>query len=209
MMSLTRRPRPPDSLAFAPKAPAARRADSAVMMPKFLKELFPNLEKPNFGGEPTPVDVSEPNAALKLAGKGMSLLKPIFDVEAEVQALVLNLGSYDADEVRADIEATARSAPVVVYSYPLSPFSAQALATLRSTGADVREVALGPEWFLLGPRASATRVELRKMYGQGSLPHVFIGGQWIGGLATGADGGLAGVVERDELVPMLRKARAL
>ena len=60
-----------------------------------------------------------------------------------------------------------------------------------------------------GPKASATRVELRKKYGQGSLPHIFIGGEWVGGLSTGAEGGLVGLVERDELVALLRKARAL
>jgi hypothetical protein len=41
------------------------------------------------------------------------------------------------------------------------------------------------------------------------LPHIFIGGEWVGGLSTGADGGLAGLVERDELVDKLRKAKAL
>ena len=35
------------------------------------------------------------------------------------------------------------------------------------------------------------------LYGQGStlwstLPHVFIGGEWVGGLATGAEGGANG-----------------
>ena len=59
-------------------------------------------------------------------------------------------------------------------------------------------------------QGSATRVELRKLYGQGSLPHVFIGGEWVGGYTTGGPaGGLAGLVASGELVPMLRKARAL
>ena len=60
-----------------------------------------------------------------------------------------------------------------------------------------------------GPKGSATRVELRKLYGQGSLPHVFIGGEWVGGLTTGGEGGLAALVARGELVPKLKKARAL
>ena len=64
-------------------------------------------------------------------------------------------------------------------------------------------------WFALGPRGSATRVELRKLYGQGSLPHVFIGKEWVGGLATGANGGLAGLVESGELEFKLRNAKAL
>ena len=80
---------------------------------------------------------------------------------------------------------------------------------LKSTGCRFEEVPLGPEWFLLGPKASATRVELRKKYGQGSLPHIFIGGEWVGGLATGGEGGLAGLIERDELEGKLRAAKAV
>merc|ERR1719453_934315 len=139
----------------------------------------------------------------------MPLLAPIFSLEADLQALVLNLGSYDEEEINADIDATISSAPVVIYTYPLSPFSSEAVNVLTSTGCNFEEVPLGPEWFLLGPKASATRVELRKLYGQGSLPHVFIGGEWVGGLATGADGGLSGLVESGELEGKLRKARAL
>jgi glutaredoxin-related protein len=193
-------------LGGSPARPSAQRVgDSPVMMPKFLQELFPTLEKP---GAP-PVVAKEPNLAVSLAGKAMPLLGPIFNFEAVVQALVTNLGGYDEDEVRTEIADTVKSAPVVIYTYPLSPFSSEALAVLESTGCEIKNVPLGLEWFALGPKGSATRVELRKLYGQGSLPHCFIGGEWVGGLATGADGGLAGLVERDELVPKLRKARAL
>jgi len=139
----------------------------------------------------------------------MPLLGPIFNLEAIFQALIFNLGSYDEEAVVAEIEETKNSAPVVIYTYPLSPFSTEAVAVLESTGCDFKNVELGLEWFALGPKGSATRVELRKLTGQGSLPHVFIGGEWVGGLATGAEGGLAGLVERDELVPMLKKAKAV
>jgi glutaredoxin-related protein len=185
---------------------------------KFLKEAFPDLQKPDwlpdFGGskveeEEIEIEVQAPSEALVTAGKGMSALSGVFGVEADLQALALNLGSYDEEEVREEIEATIQEAPVVVYTYGLSPFSTEALAILESTGCEVKNVELGGEWFLLGPKASATRVELRKMYGQGSLPHIFIGGEWIGGLATGGDGGLVGLVEREELVPKLRAAGAL
>ena len=153
--------------------------------------------------------MKEPSAAIIAAGKGMPALAPIFNVEADLQAAVTNLGSYDEDEVRAQIASTVSGAPVVIYTYGLSPFSTEAVATLESTGCKLEVVELGAEWFALGAKGSATRVELRKLYGQGSLPHIFIGGEWVGGLATGAEGGLNGLVERDELVPMLRKAKAV
>merc|ERR1719159_1958110 len=153
--------------------------------------------------------VQPPNPAISAAGEGMPLLGPVFHLEAVVQAAVTNLGSYDEAAVQEEIAAEVASAPVVVYTYGLSPFSTEALAVLESTGAEVRNLELGAEWFALGPLGSAKRVELKKLYGQGSLPHVFIGGEWVGGLATGADGGLAGLVERDELLPKLTKAGAL
>lgn len=202
---------------------ADARVISPSMMPKFLKEAFPSLEKPSFSVADTlagfsskfsppalePIDVKEPSPVLKAAGSGMALLGPVFAAEADLQAAVTNLGSYDEAEVQTEISQTIRSAPVVIYTYGLSPFSTEALAVLESTGCKFENIQLGAEWFALGAKGSATRVELRKMYGQGSLPHIFIGGKWVGGLRTGADGGLAGLVERDELVPMLRASRAL
>lgn len=188
---------------------------SPKMMPKFLKDAFPNLEKPDFsnvfGGAATaePIEVKSPNAAINLAGKAMPILGPVFSVEADVQAAVTNLGGYDAELIQSEISSTINSAPVVIYTYGLSPFSTEALSILESTGCKYENVELGAEWFALGPNGSAKRVELRKLYGQGSLPACFIGGEYVGGLTTGADGGLAGLVERDELVPKLRKARAL
>ena len=150
-----------------------------------------------------------PNAAINLAGQAMPLLGPIFSLEADLQALVTNLGSYDQDAIRDEIDTAINAAPVVIYTYSLSPFSTEALAVLESTGCRYENIELGAEWFALGPNGSAKRVELRKLFGQGSLPAVFIGGEYVGGLTTGGHGGLAGLVERDELVTKLRKARAL
>ena len=200
------------------------RHEAPVMMPKFLKDAFPDLEKPEdafatlqskiaelmpTAAPPPVIEVKEPNKAITAAGKAMPLLSPIFNAEADVQALITNLGAYDEAEVRAEISATINSSPVVVYTYGLSPFSTEVLDILESTGCKYENVELGAEWFALGGEGSATRVELRKLYGQGSLPHVFIGGEWVGGCTTGAEGGLAGLVERGELVDKLRKARAL
>ena len=225
---------------------APLRAGQSPVMFGFLKDL--GFEKPDFlpdfgKASAEPIMVKSTNPAIGAAAKGMPLLGPIFNVEADLQAALLNLGSYDADEVQAEIAETIGEAPVVIYTYPLSPFSGEAVSILESTGCNFKNVELGLEyadahthartrtrtrthtrtrgrrtctcacmcsrWFALGPRGSATRVELRKLYGQGSLPHVFIGKEWVGGLATGANGGLAGLVESGELEFKLRNAKAL
>ena len=41
-------------------------------------------------------DAKAPNWAINAAGKAMPLLSPIFNVEADLQALATNLGSYGA-----------------------------------------------------------------------------------------------------------------
>eukprot|EP00316_Scyphosphaera_apsteinii_P017636 CAMPEP_0119314018 /NCGR_PEP_ID=MMETSP1333-20130426/31317_1 /TAXON_ID=418940 /ORGANISM="Scyphosphaera apsteinii, Strain RCC1455" /LENGTH=198 /DNA_ID=CAMNT_0007319027 /DNA_START=65 /DNA_END=661 /DNA_ORIENTATION=+ len=194
--------------AATPRA-ATPRATPLVMMPKDAQGLTDTFASFFSTNAEVPIEVKEPNTAISVAGKAMAIARPVFAVEADLQALLTNLGGYDEAEVQAEIAATINSAPVVIYTYGLSPFSTEALATLESTGCKFQNVELGLEWFALGARGSSTRVELRKRTGQGSLPHIFIGGEWVGGLSTGADGGLTGLVERDELIPMLRKARAL
>ena len=80
-----------------------------------MRAQFPNLEKPNFGGDSEPAQsvegVKPPAAAISLAGKGMPLLSPIFNLEADLQAKAFNFGSYDEAEIIADIQSTISSAP--------------------------------------------------------------------------------------------------
>ena len=102
---------------------------------------------------------SGPNPVLGIASLGMGLIKPIFKAEAALQATVLSLGSEDVrEEARAQIETDRSSAPAVVYTYGLSPFSTECKAFLDKVGCKYEAIELGPEWFLLGPKASAMRV---------------------------------------------------
>ena len=159
-----------------------------------------------------PVRMSEPNPVLGVASLGMGLIKPIFRAEAALQAAVMTLGSDEKkEEARAQIEQDKKKAPVVVYTYGLSPFSTECKSFLDGLGCKYEAVELGPEWFLLGPKASAMREELAATTGQSSLPHVFIGGKSVGGLYSGNDEGegLASLQKSGELTTMLKKARAL
>ena len=146
------------------------------------------------------------NPAIKLAGKGMALLGPVFTLENKLQAAALGaIGGVDATDVQQEIAEDIK-APCVIYTYGLSPFSTEAVALLEAKGAKFEVKELGPEWFLLGPRASVKRAELEAMTGQSSLPHVFIGGEHVGGLATGP--GIATLDESGELDALLESAGA-
>ncbi|KAK7249860.1 hypothetical protein SO694_00005230 [Aureococcus anophagefferens] len=90
----------------------------------------------------------------------------------------LQAGAYDRAAVRARIERDVRSGPVVVYSYTLSPFCTEAKALLAAQGAKT------------------------------SMPHVFIGGASIGGLASGTPG-LKALLRDGSLRDKLEAAGAL
>mmetsp|Transcript_36504 Transcript_36504/g.87590 ORF Transcript_36504/g.87590 Transcript_36504/m.87590 type:complete len:194 (-) Transcript_36504:96-677(-) len=153
-----------------------------------------------------------PNPVLGIASLGMGLIKPIFKAEAALQATVLSLGSEDVrEQARAQIETDRNSAKVVVYTYGLSPFSTECKAFLDGIGCKYEAIELGPEWFLLGPKASAMRAELAATTGQSSLPHVFIQGKSVGGLYSANDvgEGLSALQKSGELATMLKAAGAL
>ena len=125
-----------------------------------------------------------PNPAINLAAKGMGLLKPLFKIEAEVQAAALGaLGSIDKDEVVAEINELKTKNKALIYTYSLSPFSSEARNILEDAEIEYTEIELGAEWFLLGGKESVTRVALSEEVegGATSLPKIFIGGQCIGG----------------------------
>ena len=140
-----------------------------------------------------------------LSGLANTLLKPIYSVEAPLQA-----GNYNKEEVRQRINEDVKSQPVVIYSYSLSPFCSQAKELLASLGVQYKEIDLAPEWIpgLLSTEGAAVRAELGAMTGQTSMPHIFIGGESIGGLFTGTPG-LVPLQEAGELQAKLKAAGAL
>lgn len=147
-----------------------------------------------------------PSGTLRaLSGLATAVLKPIYQIEAPLQA-----GSYDQTAVRQRIQREVTGSPVVIYSYSLSPFCSQAKEFLDSLGAKYTEIILGPEWLpgLLDDEGAAVRAELGKMTGQTSMPHIFIGGQSVGGLFSGTPG-LVPLQEDGELLEKLKAAGAL
>mmetsp|Transcript_15277 Transcript_15277/g.41854 ORF Transcript_15277/g.41854 Transcript_15277/m.41854 type:complete len:273 (+) Transcript_15277:12-830(+) len=140
---------------------------------------------------------------LRLASSAMGLLKPFFMFEAKLQAM-----DYNQAATRKALEAEAKSAPVVVYTYSLSPFSTEATRLLDSIGATYKEVVLAPEWFLMSGSGAAKRAEFAEVFGRSSMPHIFIGGRSIGGLTEGTPG-LLPLYESGQLEPALKAVGAL
>ena len=122
---------------------------------------------------------------LQAASSLQEILRPVYRSEAPLQA-----GDYDKAAVRAAIQKEIAGSRVLVYSYTLSPFCNEAKALLTAAGAEYKVVELGAEWIpgLLSAESAAIRAELGALTGQTSLPHVFIGGESIGGLYTGTPG---------------------
>jgi glutaredoxin 3 len=147
-----------------------------------------------------------PNPVIGIAAKGMSLLKPIFKIEAELQAAALGaISKIDKEEVVAEINELKKKNKALIYTYGLSPFSAEAVNILKGTDYQFTQIELGAEWFLLGGKQSVTRIALSEELDNGStsLPKVFIGGKCIGGCSE-----LAALQESGELESMLKQAKA-
>lgn len=142
---------------------------------------------------------------LTTAGTLVNVLKPLYKLEAPLQA-----GSYDKSAVQAEINEAVAGSPVLVYSYTLSPFCTEAKKILSDAGAKFTVIELGDEWVpgLLPAKGAAIRAELGAMTGQTSMPHVFIGGRNVGGLATGTPG-LQALLTSGELRQRLSEAGAL
>lgn len=137
--------------------------------------------------------------------------RPLFNFLTPLQA-----GSLDADQnqyhrdmsrAKEIVREEAKSAPVVIYTYELSPYSIEAKKLLDNLAVDYKEISLGGEWLpgLIGEGGAQKRAALLELTGQSSLPNIFIGGKCIGGLFSGSPG-LVPLLERGEFRNLLQEA---
>jgi len=176
------------AMGFAPFADPMDRTNTA----RFMSDGTESSSKPM------------PNPIIKVAANGMSLLKPAFALEANLQAALLGaIFKVDKELVAQEIESLKNENNVLIYTYALSPFSTEALSMLDKSGYEYTNIELGAEWFALGGKGSETRVALAKEVKNGatSLPKIFIGGECIGGCAE-----LANLVESGELEEKMKIA---
>ena len=137
--------------------------------------------------------------------------RPFLTLLTPVQAGALNQEKNQYQKelkmAKAQIEKEVASAPVVIYTYGLSPFSIEAKKLLDNLDIPYKEISLGGEWLpgLIGEGGSQKRAALLEMTGQSSLPNVFIGGKSIGGLFSGSPG-LVPLLEQGALRSMVEKA---
>ena len=146
----------------------------------------------------------------------LPLAKPLFAILAPIQAGAIAVGSNDDDEeyqqrinaAWAEVQTTVQSAPVVVYTYGLSPFSTETKALLENMNITYTEVSLGLEWIpgLIKEGGSEIRAAFLEKTGQSSLPHIFINGQSIGGLFSGTPG-LLKLAEQGTLISMIKDGK--
>ena len=133
----------------------------------------------------------------------LAKVKPILGLIAPMQA---GSKSLEENEYTAKINAAISEiqtetndadAPVVVYTYSLSPFSSETKKLLDRLNVEYKEISLGQEWIpgLIAPGGAEKRAALHQLTGQSSLPHIFVGGKSIGGLFSGTPG----------LIPSLRE----
>lgn len=137
--------------------------------------------------------------------------KPLFALLAPLQA-----GSNGEDKqlyetsmqaALSQIDAIIASHPVVVYTYTLSPFCTETKALLDRLQVEYKEVSLGLEWIPGLLKEPATRAALFEKTGQSSLPHIFIGGESIGGLFSGTPG-LIPLLEEEQLMNKVEAAQS-
>ena len=111
-------------------------------------------------------------------------------------------GEYDAAAVDVRLDREIGGAGVVMFSFTTCPFCKRAKETLAAKGVAFTAVELDEE-----TEGAAMRARLGARTGRTSVPSVFIGGEYVGGLNDGP--GLLPLDAQGELEPKLRAAGAL
>ena len=127
---------------------------------------------------------------------------PTFIIKTKNKKRKQTSGTYDEEEVAAELKALIASAPVVVFAWSFSPFSKNARELLDTIGASYEAVELDRV-----PRGFALKKELSKLTGRSSVPNVFIKGESVGGCYDGP--GIVPLYRSGELQEKLRRAGAL
>ena len=95
-------------------------------------------------------------------------------------------GPYDRAAAAVEIDTLVASAPVVIFTWEVSPFSKKALQWLEVAGfsddsALLKNVVLDKPW----SEGNPLRAELGRRTGKTSVPSVFINGEYCGGFDDG------------------------
>ena len=149
----------------------------------------------------------------------LPLAKPLFAILAPIQAGATSIGSSNENDAEyqqridaawEEVQSTVQAAPVVVYTYRLSPFSTETKAFLENMNITYTEISLGLEWIpgLIKEGGSEIRAAFLEKTGQSSLPHIFIHGQSIGGLFSGTPG-LLKLAQQGTLLSMIENNKRI
>lgn len=163
--------------------------------------LLPAQEEDGWTGEPTAWAESD-SVPQRLSELSQRWLGGFKQFAAEAVA-----GDYDAAQVDAALDETIGAGGCVVFAFAACPFCKKAKSLLDAKGASY-------EWVLLDERedGAALRARLGSRTGRTSVPSVWIGMEYLGGLNDGLDDvrpGLVTLDQRGELDTRLQAVGAL
>jgi glutaredoxin-related protein len=127
----------------------------------------------------------------------------------QIMANVLAGDVYDAPTVNREIDAAIASAPLVLFTWAVSPSCKQAIRALDLMQAQYKIVRLDDPW----EKGHAVRAELgKRQNGKCSVPAIYVNGEYIGGYDSGIGADRPGLVDlafSGILPERLRQAGAL
>ena len=159
--------------------------------------VLPETEEDGWSGEPS-AWADEDSFTQQLSGATQKYAAGFKQFVAEKVA-----GDFDAAAVDASIDAALGNGGVTMYTFTSCPFCKKAKELLDDKGATYTEIALDER-----EDGAALRARLGKRTGRTSVPAVWIGDEYVGGLNDGAPG-LVPLDKAGELDGKLKRARAL